>query len=65
MGDCIIDITADQFEGVNDKVIVSSDSEWHSKWRIIETHNPIDPENAGSYPHATWEFIKQEARRFT
>jgi hypothetical protein len=31
-GDCIVDITADQFADVSDSVIVSSNSQWHQQW---------------------------------
>jgi hypothetical protein len=40
-GDLIVDITADQFDEVTDAVIVSTDSVWHRKWRIV-TMSPGD-----------------------
>lgn len=40
-GDLIIDITADQFDDVTETVIVSRDSAWHRKWRIV-TMSPGD-----------------------
>jgi hypothetical protein len=51
-GDLIVDITADQFDDVDDSVIVSTDSAWHRKWRIgkitpgsIDELNPSEVQN--------------------
>ncbi|ONN64870.1 hypothetical protein BTM36_19780 [Herbaspirillum sp. VT-16-41] len=35
-GPWIVDITADQFPDVDQPVIVTSDSAWHSKWELEE-----------------------------
>ncbi|MBU5313479.1 hypothetical protein KQI38_15765 [Tissierella carlieri] len=46
--DYIIDITADQFLDVNEKVIVTKDKGWHSKFKNqIERHH--DFENFNTY----------------
>jgi hypothetical protein len=40
-GDLIVDITADQFDDVTESIIVSRDSAWHRKWRVV-TMSPGD-----------------------
>jgi hypothetical protein len=43
-GDLIIDITADQFEGISDPVIVATDRAWHEQF-IVELMVEADYEN--------------------
>jgi hypothetical protein len=35
VNDIIIDITSDEFDDSNEKVIVSSNSEWHKGWEVV------------------------------
>lgn len=36
-GDLIIDITADQFEGISDPVIVTADRAWHGRFTVTSS----------------------------
>jgi hypothetical protein len=38
----VIDITSDEFDDSDEKVIVSKNSAWHKKWRVVATY-PIKP----------------------
>lgn len=50
-GDLIVDITADQFADFDYPVVVTTDSQWHRKYRVKDVH-PADYEIYDDYTRA-------------
>lgn len=51
-----IDITADQFPGMGDKVIVARQSPWHDNLRLIDVDHPWAPDDEQAFyeRHLYW-----------
>lgn len=41
-GGVIVDVTADQFRGIREKVIVTRKSKWHATWKNQQIRGPAD-----------------------